>query len=278
MGTVNDVLRIAASQVGYDRYDDPQQGTKYGRWYAEYTGVPYFGTNGVPYCAMFVSWVLNQASVKCPLFPTAVAFDMGSKSRMAGRYVDKYSLKAGDVVAFDWDDDDDGDHVGFVEKVYSNYIQTIEGNTGDGQVLRRTRYHSSIICGVRPYYDGTGGKLDVDGWIGTLSVSEWQEQRGTTVDGILSGQTRSEDEYRSHVVAVDYAGKGSELVLSVQRFLMARGLYKGGADGLWGYETSCGIQRYLKGLGYYTGGIDGDFAGHSAECLQRSLNDKKWRA
>ena len=59
---------------------------------------------------------------------------------------------------------------------------------------------------------------------------------------------------------------------------MARGLYKGGIDGLWGYETSCGIQRYLKGLKYYTGGIDGDFAGHSAECLQRSLNDKKWRS
>ena len=53
-----DVIRIAAAEVGYSRWSDPEQGTKYGRWYAEKTGSGYYGTNGVPYCAMFVSWVM----------------------------------------------------------------------------------------------------------------------------------------------------------------------------------------------------------------------------
>ena len=43
-----DVIRIAAAEVGYSRWSDPEQGTKYGRWYAEKTGSGYYGTNGVP--------------------------------------------------------------------------------------------------------------------------------------------------------------------------------------------------------------------------------------
>ena len=33
MATASDVLRIARAEVGYCRYDDPERGTKYGRWY-----------------------------------------------------------------------------------------------------------------------------------------------------------------------------------------------------------------------------------------------------
>ena len=43
MATPNDVLNIAAKEVGYSRWTDPQPGTKYGRWYAELTKSPYFG-------------------------------------------------------------------------------------------------------------------------------------------------------------------------------------------------------------------------------------------
>ena len=48
----SDVLSIAAGEIGYDRHDDPDEGSKYGRYYAGVTGSPYFGTTGVPYCAM----------------------------------------------------------------------------------------------------------------------------------------------------------------------------------------------------------------------------------
>ena len=53
--TAEDVMNIAQDEIGYSRWDDPQEGTKYGRWYADYTDEPYYGTSGVPYCAMFVS-------------------------------------------------------------------------------------------------------------------------------------------------------------------------------------------------------------------------------
>lgn len=265
-GTVSDVLRIAASQVGYSRWNDPQQGTKYGRWYAQQTGNAYFGLSGVPYCAMFVSWVLAQANVKCPCFPSAVAFD--KRNSFAGRYVDKNDLRAGDVISFDWDGDNGGDHVGFVEKVYTDHVQTIEGNTGDGVVARRTRYYSSIICGVRPYYAqeaSTGGALDVDGYIGPKSVREWQRQCGTTVDGVISGQSTYDKQYQIRLASVTYDGGGSELVRAVQRKV---GAY---VDGYMGKGTIKGVQRFV-GVAQ-----DGYFGPETAKALQRSLNEKKWR-
>jgi hypothetical protein len=51
MGTPDDVIRVAESQVGYSRWDDPEQGTKYGRWYeaeVDGPGVYDYGANGVP--------------------------------------------------------------------------------------------------------------------------------------------------------------------------------------------------------------------------------------
>lgn len=265
-GTADDVLRIARAEIG------TTSGAKYWDWFF---GGGYVNGSATPWCACFVSWVLAQAGVECATFPRATAIDrhdIPSADR-----VEPKDLKAGDPVGYDWDDDTTGDHQGIFESwVSDTQFYAIEGNTSGGVVARRLRNVSDVTCGVRPRYKD--GRLSVDGWIGPQSVSELQTQLGTPVDGVISGQRHSEDEYRSHVVAVEYEGTGSTMVLKMQRFLMARGLYRGGIDGLWGYETTCAVQRYLKGLGYYTGGIDGDFAGHSAECLQRSLNDKKWRS
>ena len=52
MATAQDLVDFAMGEVGYCRWDDPEEGTKYGRWYAQVTGSPYFGMSGVPYCAM----------------------------------------------------------------------------------------------------------------------------------------------------------------------------------------------------------------------------------
>ena len=38
MASANKVLSIAAGEVGYSRWDDPQAGTKYGRAFAEKVG------------------------------------------------------------------------------------------------------------------------------------------------------------------------------------------------------------------------------------------------
>lgn len=284
MGTVADVLRIARSQVGYCRWDDPEPGTRYGRWYASITGNSYFGTSGVPYCAMFVSWVLAQAGVSCEGFPRSVAID-----RRDGftRMVEPMDLKAGDVVGFDWDADHTGDHVGIV-KSHSQGVVTIttyEGNTGNGEVKECTRYTSQCSIGVRPYYDGSSspaddaGMLELDGACGPKTVMVWQARMRTAEDGVISGQVYDEDAYRPNVWAIDHVGEGSgsALVLAVQRFLKNKGHYKGTVDGCWGKQTSLGIQRYLQSTGHYDGPLDG-ITGHHTVCgIQKSLNDGKWR-
>ena len=283
MPSAQALLDFAEGEVGYYRHDDPQQGTKYGRWYAEYTGEPWFGTNGVPFCAMGVSYCLFEVGVSCEGFPRAVAID-----RRDGftRQVEPRDLKAGDIVGFDWDSDRGGDHVGifvcWIEQGWS--FKTIEFNTDDGRVAVKTRYVSQVTIGVRPYYDDStdpskdAGKIDVDGAAGYKTIKAWQRQVGTDDDGVLSGQRYDEDKYRRNVWAVDHdnEGSGSALVHVIQRKLQDKGYYSGWLDGCWGYATTCALQKQLRAWGYYKGSIDGDFGHHSVECLQRSINDGKW--
>jgi peptidoglycan hydrolase-like protein with peptidoglycan-binding domain len=241
-------MQIAASQIGYSRWDDPERGTKYGRWFAEVTGNGYYAENGVPYCAMFASWVLAQAGQQCAGFPGAYCPTMLAAARRAGLAVDKHSAKAGDVVFFDWGNDGETDHVGFVEMNCGGYLQTIEGNTSSGAsgsqgnggtVARRTRSFG-VVCGViRPPYEGGGGGLAVDGWIGAQSVSTWQRVMGTPVDGVISGQSPECAEYLPNVVAITYDDGGSLLVEAVQR---ATGAV---VDGYMGPNTVRALQRHL---------------------------------
>ena len=163
MASANKVLSIAAGEVGYSRWDDPQAGTKYGRAFAEKVGNSYYGNSGVPYCCMFVWWVLDQAGMTVPGMPTASCTALRNACANAGMIVPKMSAQPGDIVIFDWPGSRDGanDHVGFVELNKGNYIQTIEGNTSSGAsgsqgnggvVARRTRDWSVVQDVIRPAY------------------------------------------------------------------------------------------------------------------------------
>lgn len=163
MASANKVLSIAAGEVGYSRWDDPQAGTKYGRAFAEKVGNSYYGNSGVPYCCMFVWWVLDQSGMTVPGMPTASCTALRNACANAGMIVPKMSAQPGDIVIFDWPGSRDGanDHVGFVELNKGNYIQTIEGNTSSGAsgsqgnggvVARRTRDWSVVQDVIRPAY------------------------------------------------------------------------------------------------------------------------------
>ena len=163
MASANKVLSIAAGEVGYSRWDDPQAGTKYGRAFAEKVGNSYYGNSGIPYCCMFVWWVLEQAGMTVPGMPTASCTTLRNACANAGMIVPKMSAQPGDIVIFDWPGSRDGanDHVGFVELNKGNYIQTIEGNTSSGAsgsqgnggvVARRTRDWSVVQDVIRPAY------------------------------------------------------------------------------------------------------------------------------
>lgn len=164
MATASDVLRIARAEVGYCRYDDPERGTKYGRWYESEVDGPGgydYGANGVAYCAMFASWVLAQAGVECAGMPGAYCPSIHHSQTLAAA-----QLRPGDLVLFDWEDDGTDDHIGIVASndAAGKRIATIEGNTSGGRVAERTRAYSTVRGGIRPAYDGqtSSGAVAVD--------------------------------------------------------------------------------------------------------------------
>lgn len=164
MGTISGVLYCARDWIGYSRWTDPEEGTVFGRWFAEKTGELYFGASDVPYCAMFASYCLDWAGVPCAGMPSAYCPDIVSAGEEAGATVSCEDAEAGDLVLFDWDGDGLADHIGIVEMNHSGdgYMTTIEGNTSSGAggsqsngggVYRRQRGYGSVRCVVRPDYN-----------------------------------------------------------------------------------------------------------------------------
>lgn len=194
-----DALRVAAGEIGYSRWNDPETGTKYGRWYAEGHGA-YFGATGVPFCAMGVSWALAQVGIEPPGGAFAYVPAGINAARAAGRLVPPHNAQAGDLVCFDWDDDNEADHIGFVEINAGSYLQTIEFNTSPGSggsqgngggVYRRTRDWDSVAAVIRPAYDqsaSTVGGITEDGYWGPRTTAALQEVLGTPIDGVVSSQ------------------------------------------------------------------------------------------
>lgn len=299
MATASRVLSIAAGEIGYSRWSDPNPGTKYGRWYAEITKSPYFGQSGVPYCAMFVAWVLNQAGQSCPGMPTAAVLTEYNAAKKAGILrSNKKDAQPGDLVIFDWGDGGKAqDHIGFVEKNCGSYIQTIEGNTSSGTsgsqgngggVYRRTRNWGVVYAIVKVPYDGVntgagtstntgGGKIEVDGHIGPATTRAWQSQRGTVVDGIISGQSLTDKAAHERINSIQYGSGGSDLVRSVQKFVNSKG-YSVTVDGYLGKNTVTAIQKWMRDkLGYKKHAIDGICGPNTAANIQNAINAGAFR-
>lgn len=164
MSAAKNVLYCARQWIGYSRWDDPEPGTVFGRWYAKLVDDPYFGESGIPYCAMFVSYCLNWAGFEAAGLPGAYVPWILSANLDAGRLVANEDAQPGDLVMFDWQGDGVADHIGIVEENHADegWMQTIEGNTSPGSggsqsngggVYRRARNYSSIIGVARPYYE-----------------------------------------------------------------------------------------------------------------------------
>lgn len=287
MATPEDVIRIAASQVGYSRWDDPEPGTKYGRWYAELTGEGYYGESGVAYCAMFASWVLAHAGVACAGFPGAYCPTMLAAAERAGAAIPKRQAAPGDVVFFDWQSDAESDHVGIVVANRGSYLETIEGNTSSGSsgsqsnggVVARRERNLSTVCGiVRPEYGTESGgtaqraTLDVDGILGPLSVSEWQRQCGTPVDGVVSGQLSECRRAYPALASVTFEGDGSALMGRVQEIVGVPG-----PTGIIAGGTVCMLQGWLVLHGHSCAEDHaGELGEATARALQESLNAREW--
>lgn len=124
--TIESLVAIAKKEVGTK--EGANNDTKYGVW---------FKYNHAPWCAIFVSWVFAQAGVGNKVLKTAGCIELevwGVKNKLT---VPIASVKAGDIVLFDWDKSGKPEHVGIATGVidpHTHLVPTIEGNTGPDHI------------------------------------------------------------------------------------------------------------------------------------------------
>lgn len=119
-------------------------------------------------------------------------------------------------------------------------------------------------------WDGAAPALEVDGWLGPASVTEWQRQLGTYADGMVSGQPLELAEWWPRLASVEFGHGGSSLVRAIQRKVSAP------VDGYLGPKTVKALQLWLAKAGYFVGEVDGILGPNTAKAVQRSLNDRAW--
>ncbi len=121
------IVTVALSQIGN------VGGEPYWSWYG-------FGSR-VEWCACFVSWCANECGyIETGVIPKFAGCMNGVQwFKDRGQWLDSSAEPvSGMIIFYDWDNDDDADHVGIVEKVENGNVYTIEGNSGD--VCKRLEY------------------------------------------------------------------------------------------------------------------------------------------
>lgn len=149
----------------------------------------------------------------------------------------------------------------------------------NGREIRIASIGNSKWAGYYRYKDSdAASRLEVDSWIGHDSVTEWQEQRGTVADGVISGQHRSNEGVLPHLTSVTWEGDGeSALVKSVQRMLRDAG-YDVKVDGHLGPKTITALQQWMRDVcGYRKHAINGVLDENTAYNIQNALNAGKFR-
>lgn len=140
-----DIVNIAQQQVGFiegDNNDNP-----YGAWY---------GINHAPYCAMFVSWVFNEASLSALVAAeTTKGFSYCpaglSWFQKHGQIVDKYAGQPGDIVFFNFSGNGTAEHVGIIVGASNDGITTVEGNTSPDHATGSQANGIGVFLRHRPY-------------------------------------------------------------------------------------------------------------------------------
>ena len=144
----------AISHIGDKEAPAGSNRTPYGKWY---------GQDGQPWCAMFVSFCYEVDAGGSPSFAKGSSYAYVPYVVSDARY-QRNGLSVtgspipGDLVCFDWGRDGTYDHIGLFEKWLGESrtsFQTVEGNTGPsnysngGMVMRCTRQTYRTGDGVR---------------------------------------------------------------------------------------------------------------------------------
>lgn len=159
-----DLLLVAESQLGYTEselnFNDedpwhPKGYTRYGAWY----GVPYGD-----WCAMFICFCMYYAEIPDAAVPyNCYCSEWVRELTARGMYRSwdsGYTPKRGDLVFFDFDEDEKAEHVGIVRDydAEKGWLYTIEGNRYDYvEHFVLTKYDYAIVgyCELpeNPNYD-----------------------------------------------------------------------------------------------------------------------------
>lgn len=104
----------------------------------------------VDWCAIFVSWCEDQCGYI--LAKTAPSFALVSDGSNWFMKRDQWlepteTPQAGDLIFFDWEQDESRDHVGIVTAVIDGNVFTVEGNSSDRCRQKRYSLDSPVIYG-----------------------------------------------------------------------------------------------------------------------------------
>jgi peptidoglycan hydrolase-like protein with peptidoglycan-binding domain len=145
------IIDTAASQNGTKENPPNTNKTKYGEWY---------GMNGVHWCAIFVSWVYDQAGHPLGQIDSPKGYHYCPSAYNFWKRNNRITKdpQPGDIVLYDWKGDGLSDHTGiFVTWVKpGETFKAWEGNTSltndsdGGQVMLRTRSAKLVQAFVNP--------------------------------------------------------------------------------------------------------------------------------
>lgn len=155
-------------------------------------------------------------------------------------------------------------NAGFKALTASKYLTSGDYLLAGDINLNESRHTNICVTNGSKSGATTDTKLDVDGAIGTKTVTKWQQVMGTYVDGIISGQDTADRPYMPAVYAVEYDGGGSQLVRAIQKVVGAT------IDGYMGPETVGKIQKRLNVT------QDGYLGPITAKAVQTRLNTGKF--
>ncbi len=148
---------LSAAKQHLNYAETPVNKTIFGKWY---------GMNGQPWCAIFVSWAYHEAGlgkfVNASSKKGFASCDAGLKwFAKKGKLVPVGEAQEGDIVFFQFDTDAQPDHVGIVEKnnTKRQRLVCIEGNTSPdtkgsqsngGGIYRKKRAYATVMAVARP--------------------------------------------------------------------------------------------------------------------------------
>jgi len=144
--TADEIIALARTQVGVS--EDPP-GSNNIVYNTEYYG----GPSNLPWCVVFIWWLFKHAGASylfCGGNKTAWCNYVRDWAQAHGQWVTE-DYRPGDIVLYNWNSDDELDHIGLVVEAHGNSLTTIEGNEGD-KVSVCARGGLTVTGAYRPKY------------------------------------------------------------------------------------------------------------------------------